>query len=316
MEKKNPNEISICINCYKIRFNEKNKPTIRSLKEVFGTNDLIVIMKDFIKNIDSKKVFKNKKGDRILYLKKTLDASKKDNRYAGIVMKGHNGTETAIDELVKNEVKTINTISKDKYQCIPYFFLMYAKNTDPNEIIVLSQSYKQYGFKEIFEEAFREFTISISNDSHVNFNPLSLASVFEKSIKDGVITKMRFVKYGLHKGTENIVKGDKLKEKNYEVELSIKSKGGFWKIKDSLKYDDASFIEQVKIDDFAYEEAYADIFVAGKKRVVNVTKPKQFSAAYDITQDVKIDDKTNLPDFDDVLIQAIDILNNDLIPYV
>jgi hypothetical protein len=120
----------------------------------------------------------------------------------------------------------------------------------------------------------------------------------------------------LMKGVENVLKGDKFKEKDYEIEMSIKSKNGFLGVKKSLKYDNASFIEQVQIDGFEFDEAYADVFVAGKKRIMNVTRPSNFSAAFDITGDVRIDKNTNLPNFDDVLKQAKDVLKNDLIPYL
>jgi len=51
-----------------------------------------------------------------------------------------------------------------------------------------------------------------------------------------------------------------------------------------LKYDDASFIEQVQLDGFDFEEAFADVIVSGRKRVLNISKPSQFNAAYDITR--------------------------------
>jgi hypothetical protein len=316
MEKKNPDAIAICLNCYKIKFNEKNRPLQKTVTDVFGAGNLIDIMQGFISAIDAKKVFKNTKADRILYLKETLKASKTENIYAGVIMKGHNGPETSIDELVKNEVKNVGTVTKDQFHCLPYFFLLYLNKDKPNDLILIAQSYRQFGFKEVFEDAFRTYTDSLSQNVTVSFNTLSIASLFEKYINDGLINKMRFIKHGLQKGTENIVRGDKLEDSNYEMEMSIKSKKGFWGIKQSLKYDDSSFIEQVQLQGFEFDEAYADIFIAGRKRVVNITKPTHFSAAYDITDEVEINKDSNLPNFKNILEQALDVLNNDLIPYV
>ena len=240
MEKKNPDAIAICLNCYKIRFREKNKSVPKTVENVFGKTDIVDILQDYIRKVDSKSVFKNFKEDRILYLKETLSISKENNIYAGIIMKGHNGPQTSIDELVKNEVKTVGTVSKDQFHCLPYFFLLYLNREKPEDILFIAQSYRQYGFKEVFEESFKSFVATISEDTTVLINPLSVASLFEKYIKDGLINKMRFVKHGLHKGVESIVQGDKIDLEDYETELSIKSKKGFWGIKDRLKYNDAS----------------------------------------------------------------------------
>lgn len=312
----NLNAISICLNCYVIRFKEKRKRDMKLFKEVFGTTELNEMMQRFVKEIDTSKVFKNKRKDRILYLDKTLDASSTEGTYAGIIKKGHNGTQTDIDELVGSEIKNIGTVSKDHYNCLPYFFMLYLDKKKPDCIIFLAQSYRQYGFKEVFEEAFKEFASKESPDSTIIFNTLSLASLFNQYITDGKINKIRFIKHGLMKGVENVLKGDKFEEKDYEIEMSIKSKNGFLGVKKSLKYDNSSFIEQVQIDSFEFDEAYADVFVAGKKRIMNVTRPSNFSAAFDITGDVRIDKNTNLPNFDDVLKQAKDVLKNDLIPYL
>lgn len=316
MEKKKKESIAICLNCYKIRFTEKNKGTDKSVVDVFGTNELKPIITEFIKSVDVKKVFKNKDQDRILYLKDTLKLSDKENIYVAIIMKGHNGPQTSIDELAGSQVKTVGTVSKDQYHCLPYLLLIYLNKEKPKDLLFLAQSYRQYGFKEVFEESFREFTNTKSDSTTVKFNSLSVASLFEKQVKDGFVKSIRFVKHGLEKNAENIVKGDNMSKDLYEMELSIKAKKGFWTIKEKLKYDDASFIEQVKIDGFEFNEAYADIVVAGRKRIMNVTKPTEFSAAYDITDKVKIDKNTKLPDFKEIMDEALDILKNDLIPYI
>ncbi|WP_129021876.1 hypothetical protein [Edaphocola flava] len=313
-EREKKESIAICLNCYKIRFYEKNTKKEKDISAVYGTSKLEDIMPIFIKKIDTQDVFKNKSEDRILYLNKTLNL--KDNTYIGIIMKGHNGPQTLIDEIAGSKVTTVNTVSKDQFHCLPYLFLLYINKKRPDSIIFIAQSYRQYGFKEIFEDCFTKFTNLQSTNTTVKFASLSIASLFEKQIQEGFIRSLRFVKHGLSKNVEGIIKGDNTIAEDYQMELKIKSTKGFSFIKKSLKYDDASFIEQIQIDDFDYNDAYADVIIGGRKRVMNVTKPSDFAAAYDITDDVAIDSNTKLPNFDDIMKQALDILNNDLIPYL
>lgn len=311
------NSISICLNCYVVRFREKNKSEFKSVNDVFGTDDFVKIMQDFIKIIDSKNAFENKKKDRILYLEQNIDVSNSKNIYAAIIRKGHNGPETSIDEILKDGgVKKVGTVSAGQYHCLPYFFLLYFNAKKPNQFIFLAQSYRQFGFKEVFEEAFKSFVSIKSPSTTLLINTLSLASLFEKYVNEGKINKIHFIKHGLLKNVEGVLQGDKFNEEDYEMEMSITSKNGFVGLKKNLKYDNSSFIEQVQIDGFDYNEATADIVVAGRKRVMSLTRPSTFSASYDITKDIVIDKNSNLPNFNDIFTQAKDILNNELIPYL
>ncbi|HEX8333159.1 MAG TPA: hypothetical protein VF622_11075 [Segetibacter sp.] len=318
MKKKNVDDVSIVLNCYKVKFKPRGKPDSKSLsiKDVFGTDNLNTIYQEFVKTIDKKSVFTNNNESRVLYLKETLHASKSKNLVAGVVMKGHNGPETDIDELVKGEVKKITKVSSEQYHCHPYFFLLYSRKDDARELLFIAQSYRQFGFKEVFEDAFKQFVNQYTNTNlTVQFNTLSIASLFEKYITDGKVYKLRFIKHALSKQAERVLMGDVPDKKaKYEMELSIKAPKGFFGIKQAIKYDDASFIEQVQIDGFEYEEAYADVIIGGRKRALNISRPKEFTAAYDITQQVSINGNTKLPDFDEVLKEARDVLDNDLIP--
>lgn len=315
-ENEKKESIAICLNCYRIRFYEKNKSVEKTLESIFGTKSIKEIYNRFVKTIDTKKAFQNKLKDRILYLGKTLKVDEKESMILGQIMKGHNGPQTSIDELAGSSVKTVGTVSKDQYTCLPYLFAIYISKDEPKDILFIAQSYRQYGFKEIFEECFKAFVNLESQNTTVKFNSLSIASLFEKQVKEGFISSLRFIKHGLQKNVEIVAKGDNNKEEEYETELKIKSTKGFLNIKKNLKYDDASFIEQIKIDGFDYSEAYADVIVGGRKRVMNITKPTEFSAAYDITEKVRIDKNTKLPNFNDVLNETVDILTNDLIPYL
>lgn len=308
--------IVVCLNCYRIRFQEKNKSIEKDISNVFGNNDLISIMEKFGKWTGQNHVFKNKKEDRILYHKAPLRVSRFDNIYSGVVMKGHNGPQTSIDELIGSQVQQVGTVSKDQFHCLPYFFLMYLDRNKPDSIVFIAQSYRQFGFKEIFEECFRDFIGKESNTTTIIFNPLSVAPLFEQQMNNGIMKKVTFIKYGLHSSVEELVRGDNLLPEEYEMQLSLKSKKGIWGLKKRLNYENTSIIEQIKIDNFDYDEAVAEVFLSGRKRIINISKPTEHPACYDITDQIEIDNTTKLPNFDHITTAAFDILNNDLIPHI
>ncbi|MEQ1732932.1 MAG: hypothetical protein ABL940_04630, partial [Bacteroidia bacterium] len=230
------NNISINLNCYTISFREKNKKDeFVSLEKVFGPKSFKEIIEAFIKKLDASKYYLNDAEDRIFYLEEHISLT--ENIFSGIVRKGYSGRETYIDELSNNKVKTLTTITKDKFNTTPFYLLISLPKENKNKMVFFAQSYKQFGFKELFEESFKKFIKdSFSNELICEIGTLSVASLFEKYIKDGTVKKLRFKKHVLPKNFENILgEGDIKDEKLYEVELSIKAKEkGFIGIKKDI----------------------------------------------------------------------------------
>lgn len=311
---KKENTISINLNCYTIRFRKKKiKDEFLKVNEVI--TDFEESIRNFIKTIDTE-TYVNELGDRILYLEKTLLF--KNTLYTGILRKGHSGQESNVDEVKNFKVNTVNKIGKDQYNSIPFYFLLSHPTPESKHLIFLAQSYKQYGFKEIFELAFKEFINKyISNEEIIcEIGTLSIAKLFDKYVNDGNIRKLRFVKHELTKNLENILSDEEKKDlKNFEMEMTVKAKKkGFLGIKKNISFENTSFVEFFKIDGFDYDEAYADLSIGGRQRRLNISKPSDFSASYDVTGKVSINNDTNHPDFKLLNEEAINILNTEIIP--
>ncbi len=320
-KKEKAKEISIGLNCYTIKFRkfgdkEKHIP----YKEVFPKLDFKTLAAEFIKSIDTK-AYTNIEQNRILYLEKLSSA--KPNRVCGIIRKGHSGQETYVDEMKGAKANTVMTIKRDQYNTIPFFFLLSLPNPESISIFFLAQSYKQYGFKEVFEEAFKQFIrTKLPDDLMCEFGTLSVPSLFNKLLDQGKIRKLRFKKHSLGSNMENLLDKDldDTDKTQYEVELSVKAKKkGFMGLKKKIKALDADstpFIELLKVDGFDYDEAYADVSISGRKRSLNLSNPTDFAASYDITDKAGVNKTTNHPDFVKVEKEAIDILENDIITSV
>lgn len=317
VEKDKRQDISINLNCYTIRFRKKNDTEkFLTIKEVFGSKTFVEIVQDFVKTIDLR-TFVNEKEDRILYLEKSLTLT--SSIYSGIVRKGYNGQETYVDELKSNKANTVGTIKTDQYNSTPFYFNISYPTENSKCFLFVAQSYRQYGFKDLFEEAFKKFfRDNCSNDLVCEIGTLSIASLFEKYIKEGNIRKLRFKSHRLASNLENLLgeKDDK-DNSNYEMELSILAKRqGFLGIKKSISFENSSFIETFQIDGFEYDEAFADVSFGGRKRVLNITKPENFSASYDVTAKAAIDKDTKHPNFEKLDMEAISIIMDEIVPNI
>jgi hypothetical protein len=270
----------------------------------------------FIKSIDTK-AFQTDDQNRILYLEKLLTV--KSHRICGIIRKGHSGQETYVDEMKGAKASTVMTIKRDQFNTIPFFFLLSLPKIESDSIFFLAQSYKQYGFKEVFEDAFKKFIrTELPADMMCEFGTLSVPALFNKLLDQGKIRKIRFKRHSLPTNYENLLdkKRDDQDAKNYEVEMSIKAKKGFLGLKNRIREfetKDASLIEVLSIGDFEYDEAFADISISGRKRALNLSNPTDFAASYDITDKSGVHKETNHPNFEKVEKEAIEILEKDII---
>jgi hypothetical protein len=318
MAQEKKDDISINLNCYLIRFRKKNQKDIYlKVKEAFLAKTFPQIRQSLVNYFDSNNTYKNLPGDRILYLDKTL--SIKNTYYSGILKKGYSGQESYIETVKGKKASTITTVLTDQFNSSPFYFLLAQPDQESKYLIFLSQSYKQYGFKDLFEEAFKEFYKQEVLENFIcEFSTLSIGSLFNKYIAEGNIRKLRFKKHGLSKNAENILSDEENKEQgNYDMELSITAKkAGFMGIKNNITAKNSSFIETIKLDDFDYDQVFADVSYGGRKRVLNITRPEEFSASFDLTEKSEINPKTKHPNFEKLDKEAYSLLIEEIIPNV
>ncbi len=315
-EKKNKDDISINLNCYVISFREKNKKdAFVTLDKVFGSKTFKEIIQDFITDVDTTSCFVNEDKTRVFYIDSIISLT--ENSFSSIIKKGYSGHETYVDELSGNKVSTTNTITKDKFNSSPFYLLLNKPEKNNHKLLFFAQSYKQFGYKEIFEEAFKKFI----KDRYVEniiceISTLSVASLFERYIRDGNIRRLRFRKNILPKNFENVLGEQDIKDnKLYEAELCITAKKqGFLGIKEDIKFNDSNFAEIFQFEDFEYDEAYADISIGNRRRTLNISRPTTFSASFDVTEKSCINMSTNHPDFSKLNDEAINILKEEVLP--
>jgi hypothetical protein len=313
------NDISINLNCYTIRFKKKfTADNFIKVQDAFDNKIFQEIIQKFITELDMES-YVNETKDRLLYIEKSLNFT--NSIYTGVIRKGHSGHETNIDEIKAKKANTINTITVGQFSTIPFFILLSQPVAGSKVIIFIAQSYKQFGFKEIFEAAFVDFYKKHFNKDKITceFGTLSIAKLFEQYVNDGSIRNLRFIKHMLTKNLENLIDGDNDDKdpKSYKVQLSVASTTkGFMGIKQNIKVDNSSFMELYKIDGFEYDEVVADVTLAGRTRVLNISKPSDFCASYDATDAADVNPDTNHPNFDKLSLEAMNILKEDIIPNI
>lgn len=301
----------ISLNCYTIRFREKNKTGFQKIKDVFNPNSFKKEMSHFLSSLE-KFSFTNENNNRILYLTESLTLE--DNIVSGVMKRGHNGQESDIDELVEGKANTISSVKSTQFNSIYFYFLIAIPDEKSDYLIFIAQTFKQYGFKDLFAQCYKQY-IDIRYNEQYNsvIYPLTIPKLFSKYIKEGDIRKLSFRKHSLPENAENLLgENDNKNVKDYEVEMSIRAKKqGFTGVK-SINFETTSFVEVYDIG-FEYDDAYADVSINGRKRILNITNPEKFTASYDITDKVKLQPQTERPVYKDLDNEAIKILKEEIL---
>ena len=70
------------------------------------------------------------------------------------------------------------------------------------------------------------------------------------------------------------------------------------------------------MEKFEYQDLSAEVFLGGKKRVLNMNRPQDLGTYYDITEEIEFDENTKHPIYESIKKQATAIMNDDILPNV
>lgn len=311
--------------CYVIRFRKKGDSIGNYIKfsELFPKG-FIDFSQRFISSIDLE-TYQNSDGELILDIEHTDHSFLNRNILTGIFEKGTKAKSgAAIKEIKRKKAVTVKKIKGHEYTTIPYYFLLGAtNNVETKGCVFMAQTFGVYGFKEIFTETFQSFVRKEFDDEiSCDINTLSNPTLFENVIKTSSVRKLKYRKHSLPPILDEAI-GDEI-ENNidrsfFDIELSISAKKeGYGFMRNALNKmvkGDHAFLELFDNSDFTFDEVYADMYIGGNKRVVNVTKPSNFGAIYDVGDNIKYDEE-GIPKFESIRDMSLDIYENDILKNV
>ncbi len=258
--------------------------------------------------------FTNDKRDRMLFLTDILSIS--ETLASGVLKKGHSGQETDIDEIDEdNKPTTVGNVKHNQFNSLYFYFLLCLPKSDSDYMIFMAQSFKQFGFKDLFTASYKDYCKSkLGEEYSVEISPLTIPSLFSKYLNQGDIRSLRFTNHNLPQNFENLIgEGDSPDPTDYEVDFVVraKSRKGFKGIK-NYDFQRTPFTEVFDLD-IEYQNAYADISINNRKRSINITNPDKFTAVFDVTSQVRYEENSLKPIYTDLDTEAKKILSEEIL---
>jgi hypothetical protein len=172
----------------------------------------------------------------------------------------------------------------------PFYFLFSIPEKKDEGVVILQRT-GQFGIRKLvgqelrslFEQKYPAYTASIQ--------PLIPEEVVRKTLERGIVTKLRFIHFGVYKDIADAYDKHDHREEVGNMQLVVSARRGkslplIGRVKDVLskKRELQSMIE---LPAFPYETVRVEVNVNGRKRTVDLGNLARARAYYDVDQDVK-----------------------------
>ncbi len=233
------------------------------------------------KTFDSKEKMKTARFNEV-----TL--SKNKHQIYGRLQVGDYGLETDFFDIKFKKTKPRARVATDSEE-YPLFFLTHVSKS--NSVYLILFSFKQFGGKTIFSEAFDEFLNEKTDVIYSRITPLIQKELIDEYIKKNKIVELKFIKRKVPKdiadkaclkNPDDVFETHSFKAKKNK-ELFLKTKNSYSEIAENVKY------WYYEITQEKYDLVKAVIENEGSRKTVSLTKQK-FRESMDLKKtDLTID---------------------------
>lgn len=309
---------SINLKCYTVRIRKKREKDkfLNLNNNLFENKDFYTVVQEFIKHIETEP-FVNSTQDKKLYFVGEIGLDSTQRIITGTLKKGWSGKESDIVSINDNTNKVIFKQLREHASTNPFYFML-AMPEKVSFGILIVQSFKYFGMKEILEDALKRFFAKNYKEFVCEIFSLANPALFDKMLDNGGVKQITLKQHAIAKNIEDQL-DQGVDPKNVEIEVVIKAKkrDGFLDINNkikSFKKNNTSFLELIKIDGFKHDMITADVVLNRNRRKLDMLNPDDFGSFYDVTDQVETDSQTGHPIYTSINKIARDIYLNDILP--
>lgn len=269
-------------------------------------NDLLQVISDYFNELKATAT-DNPEDRQVISLPK-LDLE--GRRVLGTIETGSYGLESNIYNVKKKSI--VYKRSEDEADMLPFFFLFeIPEGTD--EAILILQRTGNYGIRKILHSVLAPRFQEHFPDLRLRIDPLVPAEQIKSLFKEGRVTQIRFVRYGLTSDLADYYEGGH-KEKTGRMELvAYARRGDHFNLKGilskALQGKFAAKLFSLEEIDFEYDTVKVGVAKKGRSlKQVDLGNLGRMRSYRDITENVKLKSGGH-PEFQSIKSAAIELLN-------
>ena len=284
------------LGCYTIRVVDNRTGKRLPLGEFSHDCDLITIFTQYLKEREADYFIDDKRQE----LRRVRLSNRTTWSVNGLVETGEYGYTADLFNVGTRTV-SYQRIETDA-ELIPHYFLAHLPS-HRDEGVILLQRRSNIGIRTTFFGDFAKYIEESDRSVTVVVNPLVPRQMVEEYLRNGRLTNIRFIRFGLPSDLADAYDTGGHEEFEGTAELVIRPKRGqsiplVNRIRDVLA-GRIKIVEMVELINHEYDNVKVEIDVMGSKKTLDLSDVMKMRAYVDITSDVRIKDDGH-PDFDSI----------------
>lgn len=229
----------------------------------------------------------------------------------GIVETGEYGYESTV---VDGKGYQTKKIEKDESPLLPFYFVGYFPKDKLTGIMVF-QRFKNLGVYGVFSKSLKDEFRRVNNGYLMDIKPLVSKQLIEKFFDNGVLQQISFKKtlnnrtIAAPSDKTPILTGDDYYTE-YNIVAKRRKKLGLIKRLQAHIAGNDKLDDLVAIENFDYNEVMVTLKLENHNRTISLSGLDNIGAFFDISDEVKIDQGTGLPEFKSVSFASKRVLDD------
>ena len=296
----------ISIGCYTVRITDKKGKENLPIGAFKGGRDLKDVLLRFLKERRADYSI----DDERQKLLRVQEFYTKGRRVSGVVVTGEYGYEADLYNVDTAAVSYQRT--RTDAEMMPFYFLAELP-VQLDEGVILLQRRSNLGIRTAFLQDFRDFFEETYPNLRVSFNSLVPPELLNEYLKDGRLTKVRFIRYAIPPDLTDAYDNLGHVEEEGTAELAFTPKRGegiplLGRVQDVIG-GKRKVTEMVELPDFEYENVKVELYVGESRKTLDLSNVMKMSAYVDVTPDIQLG-RDGHPTFDSIETVARELMSS------
>lgn len=263
--------------------------------------DLFDVFKEYLESLKSAPLFDQDQKTSLRV--STLNVQ---NRIiSGVIESGPCGITSKLIDIETNHLKYQRRLTDA--EIMPFYFLISIPK-HKNEGILFLERISNYGIRKILGNCFGKHFSKKYSSFYVVLNPLVLDRVVQQILYDGIIKKLRFVKYEIPTDRfDGVDEGHQEIFGNVELIISANRIPVLNRIKQLFNGNlTVKNLFELRDVNFEYDTIKVEVDINGSRRVINLGDWQKVRNYIDISNRIKLDSDGH-PNFDSIEHEALEL---------
>ena len=209
----------ILLASYTLRIRRKRNKRYEQLSLFDGREDFFKIFKNYLGNL--KREISHNKENKELFIVDQLNINKEERLIHGLVKTGEYGYETDLYDVNLRQIS--HKRKPEEAELIPFYFLTFIPKYG-DEGLIFFQRFGPFGIRRIFFQKINSLFQQSFSDFIIEINPLIPEDLINNYLKNGRITKVRFVSFAPSRDIADLYNNEGYREEIGSIELTISAK--------------------------------------------------------------------------------------------